>query len=815
MHPCFALFMAFLAVDVVAFLYLPYASQIDADGPWARSGRLGFLGLAVASALAFGLTASVTAERRNRSPWWFVAGHFGPVVAVLCAALDLDRTWGASAAVIAAGFIGVMVAIVACATPLPAPRPIDPLLLGLGRITARAGNIWLGITLMIFLAVATWYGAIVENIYNAKTAHFTVYRTPWFGATWFLGGFSMLAATFRKWPFRLEQAGWLTVHSGLTLAVIGTMMSFFSSVEGELSLREGDARASMSDARRSRLVVTESPRREDGRERPVVLGEVMAEFDRDPRKHGAGQAASVDLGDGSALELTVDAYYPAALPFERWSDDGPTERYAVEVAVDAGGSSDVVTLDEVKRSTRPLDFGAVSFDLHLRRMPEAMYEAMLRKEAPADHGRLVLRDAAGAEIGAVPVPAPPADRPEGRSPAHAVSAAATFGDLKVEITHFGDQLSSQAPLEAPIDASPGVPYLPGVQFRLERAGAAAVRRAWAFENPATETREEIAASAVPVFATYEWKPRVPLYGPLILFAVVDGAFRFVYASPEGETTAGPVVAGEPLPLPFPRLTFTPKRVFRRATSETGFEFVGYKQDAGHEVARVAVSHGGERLGDVWLVRNDDPRRFRVGDRILALSWQAMERPLGFRLKLNDFHRDFYPGSATPRTFESYLELTHPTKFPKPTDVKIDMNHPLRLDGWRLYQARFGPNDAQTFLQVNRDPGLALIYPACSVVLLGLIVVFFLKKSMARRRAVLEKRGASSARHAWEAVAPVVAIGAAPTVYGVVVSSGRLAEGFAAFLVGFTAVVLIPAAVVLLFARFYRATAAPAPIGAPR
>ena len=63
------------------------------------------------------------------------------------------------------------------------------------------------------------------------------------------------------------------------------------------------------------------------------------------------------------------------------------------------------------------------------------------------------------------------------------------------------------------------------------------------------------------------------------------------------------------------------------------------------------------------------------------------------------------------------------------NVKIDMNHPLRLDGWRLFQSRFDARSAkeETVLQVNRDPGLSVTYPACVVLLLGLVIVFTQKK----------------------------------------------------------------------------------------
>ena len=69
-----------------------------------------------------------------------------------------------------------------------------------------------------------------------------------------------------------------------------------------------------------------------------------------------------------------------------------------------------------------------------------------------------------------------------------------------------------------------------------------------------------------------------------------------------------------------------------------------------------------------------------------------------------------PARARSRRSSPTASSGIPTKFPKGEDIKIDMNHPLRLDGWRLFQSRFGGDGRTTILQVNRDPGLVITYP---------------------------------------------------------------------------------------------------------
>ena len=101
--------------------------------------------------------------------------------------------------------------------------PSTPLMARICRLMFRWGNIWFGITLMAAIGVSVAAGTFLENRFGTKGAQYLVYRSPWFGAIFFTGGIAMLCATFRKYPFRLEQAGWLTVHTGLALVVIGGM----------------------------------------------------------------------------------------------------------------------------------------------------------------------------------------------------------------------------------------------------------------------------------------------------------------------------------------------------------------------------------------------------------------------------------------------------------------------------------------------------------------------------------------------------------------------------------------------------------------
>jgi hypothetical protein len=805
-HPCFTLLIVLGTLDCAALLFLPYIFGRDGDSPWASAPRAAFLGKAIASGLAFGLTASISADRRNRSPWWFLAGHVGVLLAAVLSAIgqDLSSPFGSSLAVVAAGFVGSAFALVTAAKPKEAPAPLDPLLLGLCRLVHATSNVKFGVALMAIVAIAVQFGSIHENRFNSRAAHHDVYRSWWFVSLWFVAGISMLSATFRKWPWRLEQAGWLTTHAGLTIVVVGTMMSYFSSVEGQLALSEGESGDAITLDGASRIRIDEIGRGEDGRRFRRRVLDAKSGFDADPTTLEPHKAFSIPLGsEGGDATLVVDRYYCHARPFENWFDDGDKDRAGIEIDVfigDATTPARTLKLDEIDRPTATLPFGSTNLQIELPRLNAAVYEALTRKDRPEGHGRLILRDATGTVVGETPVVAESRKSGVDDGEPAVAKGSIVVGGVEATLVSYADNLGRFPGAQGIVDLSAGIPKNPGVLFRLKDGDATEERTALAFLPPTAEEAKRHAASRFPFVAEYDYRPRLDLEGPLLLLAPTPTEFRYVYVSAAGDVIDGPIREGERLPLPAPMLRFIPTKTVSKLRVDRGFDFAGYKDDGPPAAIRVVVKPPKGEATTTWLRRDAEPEPFEIDGRLFAVSWTAERRALGFDLKLNEFLREFYPGSTSEKTFESYLELTHPTKFPKPADVKIDMNRPLRLDGWRLYQARFGADDKTTFLQVNRDPGLALIYPACCVVILGIVVVSFLKKGLRARRLKLDAEGSGAAAQVFEGACVVAAVGIGPLVFGIWAAVGLPASGALAFGLGVLFVAVVPALVVVRLSR---------------
>ena len=106
------------------------------------------------------------------------------------------------------------------------------------------------------------------------------------------------------------------------------------------------------------------------------------------------------------------------------------------------------------------------------------------------------------------------------------------------------------------------------------------------------------------------------------------------------------------------------------------------------------------------------------------------RELPFELELTDFRLTRYPGSMSPSSYESFLNIH--------TDGKVEpahiyMNNVLDLKGYRFYQASFDPDEQGSILSINHDVwGRTVTYAGYLLLFAGLVMVLCSKHSRFRR-----------------------------------------------------------------------------------
>ena len=94
--------------------------------------------------------------------------------------------------------------------------------------------------------------------------------------------------------------------------------------------------------------------------------------------------------------------------------------------------------------------------------------------------------------------------------------------------------------------------------------------------------------------------------------------------------------------------------------------------------------------------------------------------LPFALKLIDFQLERYPGSMSPASYASEVELTDREEGINAMPFRIYMNHVLDHRNYRFFQSSYDADEKGTVLSVNHDPGTLPTYLGYLLLTLGMI-----------------------------------------------------------------------------------------------
>jgi cytochrome c-type biogenesis protein CcsB len=123
-----------------------------------------------------------------------------------------------------------------------------------------------------------------------------------------------------------------------------------------------------------------------------------------------------------------------------------------------------------------------------------------------------------------------------------------------------------------------------------------------------------------------------------------------------------------------------------------------------------------------------PTSLTFEDLNIAISYGAKKVNVPFRIKLNDFILDKYPGTNSASSYASEVTLFDPEEN-KEFDYRIYMNNILNYGGYRFFQSSFDKDEKGTYLSVNSDYwGTLVSYIGYALLTLGMILTLFSKKT---------------------------------------------------------------------------------------
>ena len=155
------------------------------------------------------------------------------------------------------------------------------------------------------------------------------------------------------------------------------------------------------------------------------------------------------------------------------------------------------------------------------------------------------------------------------------------------------------------------------------------------------------------------------------------------------------------------------------------------QTDGADALVLEVKSGNERKevivwGEKGAVGETTP--VKIAGQWVNLSYGSVVMSLPFKIKLNKFILERYPGSKSPSSYASEVTLIDESQNKK-TDFRIYMNHILKHRGYRFYQSSYDNDEKGTILSVNHDGlGTAVSYFGYALMSFGMIFALFSKRS---------------------------------------------------------------------------------------
>lgn len=566
-------------------------------------------------------------------------------------------------------------------------------------------SVKLTVVLLAIILVTLIAGTIFEANRGTKAAQFLFYNSRWFDALLIFFALNLTCCTIRRFKRKLSQIGFITTHIGVMTILIGGLMSRNLKIEGQLVVPEGEQRSYiLLDSN----VLTVTATR--GEER------IAREYDTHYDKLGG----RTDVHDvfhvpEAGIDVIVDRFYPDFRSEEVLADSSATRNLAVELLVRGFGGETAAAIFAAPEMSRQPRIAPATFSL-VEAPDQAAVERELGPPGPATSRRLGVVEielASGARI-EIPV-----DGGFGRP--HPVPGTPVEVNLRGFYPHFmvsGQEYTSRSPAMAN----------PAVVVEIKGPGGAHEQHLLFSDQPETSTAHREGGD-LSKSARYRREPAVTVIAAEVkLVRGPDGAVHYVARGAGGAGGAerrGTLAPEREVQYPEAGVHFTLERVLEHAQFQERIWNGG--REAVNPALHVTVRDGKEER-TLW-VGTGMPHPVAIGGREVTVDYRSRRFDLGFSVQLEDFREINYPGISMAQSFESDVVVTAPDKqFPR----MISMNNPLKFRGFKLFQSSFQRGERETSIfSVARDPGVPVVYTGSLILVVGLILIFFVKPYLIR------------------------------------------------------------------------------------
>ncbi|MCK4872250.1 MAG: cytochrome c biogenesis protein ResB [Phycisphaerales bacterium] len=538
----------------------------------------------------------------------------------------------------------------------------------IGRVVCFVGDLRTVIPGMILVAIALIAGTWIESASTAEIARARVYGSWWFILLMVWMCASLLFAVIERYPWRRRHVGFILVHAGLVVLIVGGFTSLFTRVEGHITLREGMS-SNMLEIAGDQL---QWHVHEDG----GFTTEASTVID--------SRNAHMAIGD---VRLTVVGRWANSEAQSQITDDGAEPFHAVEIAFDH-----TATTGSWLGQTASDEAAPVMNDIRLRVLPIGEeFQPQPTTEGDATGPHFV--------IGGEEFPLGEADQ------------QAFPGWRVVSVARFRNAMVGDDGLQ---EGDPGGQN-PAIQVVLTD-DAGTIERHFAFAG-FPQPMSRIVQGTTPSGAALHFG-HGPSITQRVVFQRTEGGLRTVREGADGVIADVSHKGSPPYDVELDDMRFRVLSHFTHAQRTT--EFVEAPAGEANRPVLLVKLDDGPQTEPVHVPWNGEVP-FTVEGQPGLLRYGPATRELPFTVQLDDFRRTDYPGSRMAMAYESDVAVKIGDGKWQPH--RIWMNNPFKHAGWKVYQSSYIGDDVSVF-SVMKDPGLPLTYIGCTLLCVGIVIVFY-------------------------------------------------------------------------------------------
>ncbi len=581
----------------------------------------------------------------------------------------------------------------------------------------------LAVVVLLSLAYVLALGTFYESLYSSAVAKQKVYGTIWFTLILVFLGINVLCAALSRWPWKKHHLGFVITHAGIITILVGALVTQQKGIEGTVALAENEID--------NRLVIDE-PLLQIVQPDLQAIETFKVNFLKDIST--SEKPWMKKLKDKSIVK--IDQFYLHATPILEVSDEGKELNPAVQIILSGmpGGQKELSEWLFLKESTlaqNSVQLGPAKLSfIDEKKLQELKSEIPLENESKIGFLQLKL----------------------GQDP-----------EIKIRVE---EGLKKEIPIEKTAYRLKILRYLPDAVVRENQL----ISKSNQPNNPAIEFK--IVGSDIDethlVFAKFpdlegihgKQKSGLNIKAQFLAGNEVSALSKAeLYVAPLSSTSetaeellyrirskgvlgeikkakVGEEVATGWMTIRFKIASYVSNAVptirYRKVTLPQG-------KSGGPPAAMHLQIENQNGKTETWIGQGDVKELVIAGVPYLV-RYGLRTYPLGFSMQLKEFKIGRYPGTETPSSFESLVEVKNEKKNEK-FDSRIYMNNPLHYNGFTLFQSSYqeGENGEMTSVfSVARDPGILIKYGGAILMVSGIALMFwfkplFMQKKMKRNK----------------------------------------------------------------------------------